>query len=472
MFGRCEELSGGAYFSRGEPEAKAFRLIAGGHGGAGLYEMMDRPLASFYNRRHLVPKWEFVEMLSESACKSYLGHFVAACLGAWLAITTTRLQPIMPRDHAPPKANGEAAGAVLQNVQLPIPGSLLPPREALAPLRAAALPMSPEEQINVAVYEKCHRSVVNIRSKSVQVQNLAFFEVEVPSEGAGSGFVVDKKGHIVTNYHVVEDAKEVDVTLDGVTYPAEVVGADPASDIAVLRIAALPEALSPLELGDSRGLKEGRRVFAIGNPFGLERTFSEGIVSSLNRSISSRDRVRTKIKNVIQMDMSINPGNSGGPLLDASGRLIGMNTAIASVTGQSAGVGFAVPVSTINQVLPQLIEFGKVVRPKHGIVRVSRTEQGLMVLTLEPNGPAEKAGLQGVRLMERRVNKGGQVFITRQLDMSHADVIVAVDGQKVTEPDEFLSLIDGKRPNDVVKLTVIRGERELTVPVTLGRDED
>lgn len=329
---------------------------------------------------------------------------------------------------------------------------------------------SPEELINIGVYEKCHRSVVNISAKTVQVQSLAFFDVEVPGEGAGSGFVIDRAGHIVTNYHVVEDAREIVATLNGETYEAELIGADPSSDVAVLKIAAPAAALTPLEWGDSRRLKEGQRVFAIGNPFGLERTLSEGIISSLNRSISSRDSVRRKIRNVIQMDLSINPGNSGGPLLDSAGRLIGMNTAIASVNGQSAGVGFAVPVSTIAHVVPQLIEQGRVIRPNHGIQKVSQTEQGLMVLTLEPGGPAEKAGLQGIRVIERRRQRAGFTYSTRQIDMASADLIIAVDGEKIENADEFLSLIDRKRPGETIRLTVVRAEKELVLPIILGAD--
>jgi S1-C subfamily serine protease len=244
---------------------------------------------------------------------------------------------------------------------------------------------TPEERVNIFVYEKCNRSVVNINTKGTA--GTALFVIEIPSEGAGSGSVLDKRGHILTNYHVVEDAKEIQVTLfDSKNYDAHLVGRDPVSDVAVIKIDAPPDSLYPVTLGDSAHLRVGQRVFAIGNPFGLERTLTTGIISSLNRELPTRNS-RT-IKSVIQIDAAINPGNSGGPLLDSHGRLIGMNTAIASKTGQNTGVGFAIPVGMIGRVVPQLIEKGKVTRPEIGISRVYQTEVGLLIATLVPGGPA------------------------------------------------------------------------------------
>ena len=242
----------------------------------------------------------------------------------------------------------------------------------------------------MAVYENVNRSVVNINTKSVRNDN--FFSVDISSEGAGSGSVLDTRGHVLTNYHVVDGAKEIQVTLfDGKNYDATVVGKDELNDVAVLKIEAPPASLMPVVLGDSAHLKVGQRVYAIGNPFGLERTLTTGIISSLNRTLPTRSK--REIRSIIQIDAAINPGNSGGPLLDSRGRLIGMNTAIASSTGQSAGVGFAVPVGSIARVVPQLIERGRVIRPDAGISRVLQTEKGLVIATMIPKGPAEQAGL-------------------------------------------------------------------------------
>ena len=217
--------------------------------------------------------------------------------------------------------------------------------------------------MGVAVYENVNRSVVNIVTKIPGTAGLLMFDNS--QEGAGSGSVLDKRGNILTNYHVIEGAREIEVTLfDGSQHEARVVGRDISSDIAVLHIDAPPELLWPVYFGDSTRLKVGQRVFAIGNPFGLERTLTTGIVSSLNRTLPARNN-RT-IKSIIQIDAAINPGNSGGPLLDSHGRLIGMNTAIASRTGQNTGVGFAIPVSNIARVVPELIEKGHVVRPETG----------------------------------------------------------------------------------------------------------
>ncbi len=251
-----------------------------------------------------------------------------------------------------------------------------------------------EEQVNIWVYEQVNRSVVNITTKGYQGERVLLFEV--PSEGEGSGMVLDREGRILTNFHVVDGAKQIQVTLfDGNTYDARLVGQDPATDVAVIKIDAPAASLFPVVFGNSTQLRVGQRVFAIGNPFGLERTLSTGIISSLNRSLPSK-RGRS-LKSIIQIDAAMNPGNSGGPLLDSHARLIGMNTAIASRTGESVGVGFAIPVATIARIVPQLLHEGKVRRPETGIVRVYQTDKGLLVATLAPGGPAERAGLRGPR---------------------------------------------------------------------------
>ncbi|HQU42053.1 MAG TPA: trypsin-like peptidase domain-containing protein, partial [Pirellulales bacterium] len=334
------------------------------------------------------------------------------------------------------------------------------------PQRPGGDEFTPEERANISVYEQVNRSVVNINTKGVREGD--FFMFEVPTEGAGSGSVLDKAGHILTNFHVIEDARQIEVTLfDGSAHAAKLVGQDAASDVAVVSIEAPSELLYPVPFGDSSHLKVGQRVFAIGNPFGLERTLTTGIISSLNRSIPGREG-RT-LKSIIQTDAAINPGNSGGPLLDSRGRLIGMNTAIASRTGQNTGVGFAIPVSNISRIVPQLVEKGRVIRPDVGIAKVYETEHGLLIAELVPKGPAEKAGLQGPRVYRRQRGP----FMEYRVDRSTADTIVAVDGVQVTTADEFLTEIENRhRPGDDVELTVLRGGKPMEVRVRLGESPE
>ena len=325
--------------------------------------------------------------------------------------------------------------------------------------------LTPEERVNVMVYEQVNRSVVNITTRSARTSRLLI--VEIPSEGEGSGSVLDKQGHVLTSFHVIDGAREIRVNLyDGTSYPARPVGYDPISDVAVLKIDAPAESLYPVTLGDSTRLRVGQRVFAIGNPFGLERTLTTGIISSLNRSLPSQ-RTHRKMDSIIQIDAAINPGSSGGPLLDTHGRVIGMNMAIASSTGDNAGVAFSVPVGTIERVLPQLLKNGRVVRPEIGIARVYQTEQGLLIATLIPGGPAERAGLQGPRVVRKRQGP----FVYESVDRSAADLIVAVDGKRVKTADDFLDVIESKQPGDQVVVTVMRGGREMAVPVQLAPGE-
>jgi S1-C subfamily serine protease len=330
--------------------------------------------------------------------------------------------------------------------------------------------LTAEERVNISVYENVNRSVVNINTKTVRSDGFFFFDVEVPSEGAGSGSVLDKAGHVLTNAHVVDAAREIQVTLfDGKNYEGRLVGKDELSDVAVLKIEAPAESLIPVAFGDSTRLRVGQRVFAIGNPFGLERTLTTGIISSLNRTLPSRQH-RT-IKSIIQIDAAINPGNSGGPLLDSRGRLIGMNTAIASATGQSAGVGFAIPAANIARVLPQLIERGHVIRPDAGITRVLQTEDGLLIATITPGGPAEQAGLRGFRIARQQRRQGPFTYSTNTIDRNAADLIVAVDGEKVVTAEDFLSLVEARQPGQEVVITVIRGGNQVKVPLRLAAAE-
>ncbi len=356
-------------------------------------------------------------------------------------------------------------------------GSYGPPPTSLAttPQQAppAALPgwdeLTAEERVNVFVYQQANRSVVNINTRTMQ--SVGLLMLEVPAEGEGSGIVLDRFGHILTNSHVVDGAREIQVTLaNSKSYEARLVGVDAATDVAVLKIDAPADALAPIAFGNSNSLLVGQRVFAIGNPFGLERTLTTGIISSLNRSLPARKTGRS-IRSIIQIDAAINPGNSGGPLLDCRGRMIGMNTAIASRTGESAGVGFAIPVNTLARVVPQLIERGKVIRPDSGIARVYQTEKGLLIASLAPGGAAERAGLQGPRIVKQKKRQGPFVYEVQTVDRSAADLITAVDGQPVRTGDDFLTAIEAKSPGDTVVLTVIRDGQPRQVPLRLDAGE-
>ncbi len=372
---------------------------------------------------------------------------------------TPGVQPVLP--PAQP-LQGDAAGA---NRFAPVsPGGR-------AGADAAPLPddFTPEERVNIAVYEHVNRSVVNITTRSVR--NEGFFFGDVASEGEGSGVVIDRQGRILTNFHVIDEAREVHVTLfNSKTYDAKIVGQDATNDVAVVQIDAPAADLYPVTFGDSTRLRVGQKVFAIGNPFGFERTLSTGIISSLNRSLPSRSQNRT-IRQIIQIDAAMNPGNSGGPLLDSHGRMIGINTAIASRTGESAGVGFAIPINTVGRVLPQIIQRGHVVRPDVGITRVVQTDHGLLLATLAPGGPAVRAGLRGPKIVRSTKRQGPFVYDYQTVDRSAADLIVAVDGNKILTADDFLSAIESKQPGEQVMITVIRDGRQVNVPVKLDAGE-
>lgn len=325
--------------------------------------------------------------------------------------------------------------------------------------------LTAEERVHVAVYEQANRSVVHINTKSVRTDAFGFYES--PEEGSGSGSVLDAQGHILTNFHVVDGARQVFVTLfDGKSYEAELVGQDPSTDMAVLRINAPAEALHPVTFGDSARLRVGQRVYAIGNPFGLDRTLSTGIISSLNRELPTRNsRV---IKSVIQIDASINPGNSGGPLLNTHAEVIGMNTAIASKVGQSAGVGFAISANTIQRIAPQLIRQGRVVRPEVGILAAFPTDQGLRIARMAPGGPAEQAGLRGPQVIRQRRGP----FVLEGIDRSAADLIVSVDGKPVKTVDEFLTEIESHQPGQAVTIGILRDGKPQDLAVTLTGDDE
>ncbi len=346
-----------------------------------------------------------------------------------------------------------------------IPGSELIPQENRTSQTTdeSLEELSPEERINVHVYETANRGVVHITTKIRGEQS--WFR-EVPATGSGSGSILDQLGHILTNHHVIEDAKSARVTLfNGKSYPAQLVGIDEANDIAVVKIEAPPDTLFPLALGDSARLRVGQRAFAIGNPFGLERTLTCGIVSSLNRTLGSP--TGREMRSIIQIDAALNRGNSGGPLLNSHGRLIGMNTAIASSTGENTGIGFAIPSNTIGRVVPELIRFGRVVRPDAGL-HLFETDDGLLVMRADPKGPADRAGIRGFKLVREQQQRLGAFSIDRvYLDRSQADLIIEVDGQPVQTEDDFLSKIELHHPGEEARLTLVRGGKSFVISIVL-----
>lgn len=351
-------------------------------------------------------------------------------------------------------------------VNVPAPLINMTPEQAAAnPTLAARLnSLFPEERNSVLVNEACNRSVVNINTKSRQRD----FFFEYNSEDGGSGVVFDKQGHVVTNYHVVEDAHQIQVTLfNGSTYDAVPVGGDPLTDLAILKINAPTVELFPATLGDSGSLLVGERIYAIGNPFGLERTFTSGVISNLNRTIGSQQRGRT-IKQVIQIDAAINPGSSGGALLNTAGQLIGINTAIASRSGDNAGVGFAIPINTVARIVPMLIKDGKVLRPDIGIYRVLTAETGgVYVALIEPEGAAAQAGVVGPQLVIKRVERSGFRSETQTVTKDKPDLIIAINDKPVTSGEDFIGQVEENRPGDTITLTVVRDGRQLKIPVTL-----
>jgi S1-C subfamily serine protease len=325
--------------------------------------------------------------------------------------------------------------------------------------------LTPEELANIRVYEVAGHSVVNINTLTQRVNRL--FGVQVPGQGTGSGSVLDREGHILTNSHVVEGARQIEVTLaTGESYEAELVGEDAESDIAVLKIDAPADKLFPIQWGRSDSLKVGQQAYVLGNPFGLEGSLTKGIISSLNRSIAGR--TGREMKSLIQTDAAMNPGNSGGPLLDSQARMIGMNVAIASSTGQSAGVGFAIPVERIRTIVPQLIEHGKIRRPAHGIVEVMNTRQGVKVVKVVPGGPADKAGLRGYGVRKETRRQGPILYERTVIDPDAADYIIAIDGKRVSTHTELLSIIDGCRPGQTITLTIIREGERMELKMVLG----
>lgn len=323
---------------------------------------------------------------------------------------------------------------------------------------APAAELGADEKVTISVFEKAAKSVVFIANTAIRRDPWSLNVMEVP-QGSGSGFIWNKEGHLVTNFHVVYGADAIDVTLaDRTIYRARIVGLDPDHDLAVLQIQAPPDQLVPLPIGSSQDLKVGQKVLAIGNPFGLDHTLTTGVVSALGRTIKSMTE-RT-IEGVVQTDAAINPGNSGGPLLDSSGRLIGINTQIFSPSGAYAGIGFAVPVDMVNRIVPELIKHGKLIRPGLGVSLVPDAIvkrwgiKGLVIGRVARGSGAEQAGLRGSReTVSGRVELG--------------DIIVAVDGKSVEVVDDLMAVLDQRKVGDRVTLDILRGNRRQQVVVTL-----
>jgi S1-C subfamily serine protease len=329
----------------------------------------------------------------------------------------------------------------------------------------AAVAFTPDEEINIRVYRAASPAVVNITTIAVTYD---FFLNPLPKEGTGSGAIIDRSGHILTNFHVIDGARRLEVTLaDGSKWPARPVGADPSNDLAVIKIDAPVEKLTEIPLGDSSKLLVGQKVLVIGNPFGLDRTLTVGIVSSVGRSIRA-DNGRL-IRGIIQTDAAINPGNSGGPMLNSSGEVIGVSTAIFSPSGGSVGVGFAVPINTAKRMIPELISRGYVARPYLGIagheivpalvqaLRLPVTEV-IMVVEVTPGSPAQRAGIRGG---DRAVQVGNMIVRVG------GDIITEVDQVKVRTFEELSDFIDAKQPGDTVALTFNRQGKRNVVEVRL-----
>jgi S1-C subfamily serine protease len=325
-------------------------------------------------------------------------------------------------------------------------------------------PLDSEEQNNISVYKKNIPSVVNVTSRAMTFD---FFYGLVPQEGQGSGFIIDKDGHILTNYHVIADAREVKVTLHNrKTYKATIVGTDPPHDLAVIQIKA-PD-LVPAVLGDSRSLQVGQKVYAIGNPFGLAGTMTRGIVSSIR---PVREPSGAMIGDAIQTDAAINPGNSGGPLMNWHGEVIGINTMIVSNgAGQNAGIGFAIPINTAKAVLSDLMTLGRVRRPALGVRTIPISPEladeiglpvdyGLLIIQVVPGGAADQAGL---RAGTERAYYGNVPI------MLGGDLIVAIDDQRVESEQDLSQLMNDHRAGDTVKITIYRNKKKMDVNVALG----
>jgi putative serine protease PepD len=384
-----------------------------------------------------------------------LARLIIACsvllLGAyWGGARWGQRQPVhveaVPRgaSNASPVANGGAAKSVA--------------------VRDAAL--TDEEAINVRVYRQASPAVANVLTKATEYD---FFMDPVPVEGAGSGFVIDEKGYILTNFHVVQEAQSIEVVLgDQSRYPGKFVGADQRNDVALVKIDPKGKHLTALPLGDSASLQVGQKVLAIGNPFGFASTLTTGVVSALGRTVQTSQT--TFIDEAIQTDAAINRGNSGGPLINSRGEAIGINSAIYTPSGTTAGIGFAIPINSAKRIAQDLITDGRVHLAYLGVQTLPvggylaealdlPVQEGLLVEVAAKGGPASAAGVRG----GDRVAQAGMQRIT-----IGGDVIVTVDSQKVASPMDLNIILNRKRPGDTITLTVYRGGKKLDIPVKLA----
>ena len=345
-----------------------------------------------------------------------------------------------------------------------MPATVLGRTEGAAP--RAVTPrgaLGAEELAHIELFRKASPSVVHITTLETQRDFFSLNVQQVP-RGSGTGFVWDERGHIVTNFHVIQGGSGARVTLaDQSSYPAKLIGAFPDRDLAVLQIEVPAGRLPPIALGSSRDLQVGQRVYAIGNPFGLDQSLTTGIVSALNREIESFNQ-RT-IRGVIQTDAAINPGNSGGPLLDSAGRLVGVNTQIASPSGASAGIGFAIPADEVNRIVPRLIRDGRYVRPTLGVTagapalnRALKLPKGVALVQVNAGGPAARAGLQPFR----RASNG---------DVVAGDVITAINDEAVADLDDMLVQLERRQPGESVTLSVWRNGQARKQSVVLAAGE-
>jgi S1-C subfamily serine protease len=356
------------------------------------------------------------------------------------------------------------------SVRPPAEVQALPSRGPLPPPPPGPEVLTPDEQVNVRIYRQAAPSVANIITRAVQYD---FFLNPIPVEGAGSGFVIDAAGRILTNYHVVAGASSIEVVLGNhARFPARLVGADERNDIALLEINPGKHKLTPLVLGDSSRLQVGQRVLAIGNPFGFQSTLVTGVVSALGRTV--RTGQNTFIEDAIQTDAPINRGNSGGPMLDTQGHVVGINTAIYAPSGSGGitGIGFAIPINTARRVVNDLLRYGHVRRAVLGIARAFPlwpglaqalelpVQRGLLIEQVQPGSPAAHAGIRGGNKM---------LVVGLQQMLIGGDVLVAVDGQKIESQMDLALALNQKRPGDKVTLTIYRGSRKMEIPVTLGQ---
>src|SRR5580658_2119662 len=396
-----------------------------------------------------------------------LTRLIAACavliLGAyWAGARWGQRQPVDV--GAVPRGGGALPAPHTKGGSLANSGVMASPNNVSQAARDAAL--TDDEAINVRVYRQASPAVANVLTKATEYD---FFMDPVPVEGAGSGFVIDERGYILTNFHVVQEAQSIEVVLgDQTRYPGKFIGADQRNDVALVKIDPKGKHLTALPLGDSSKLQVGQKVLAIGNPFGFQSTLTTGVVSALGRTVQTSQT--TLIDEAIQTDAAINRGNSGGPLINSHGEVIGINSAIYTPSGTTAGIGFAIPVNTAKRIAHDLMTEGRVRQAFLGAQTLSvggwlaealdlPVQEGLLIEEVTKGGPAAAAGLHGG---DRAAMAGMQRIIIG------GDVIVAIDGEKIASQSDMNLVLNRKRPGDTVSVTVYRGGKKMDVPVKLG----